>query len=78
MRQRSRIVAIIGELVSTSMTQHVGMNTEGELGSNARALNHTLVVLLAGGFVIFLGAIWYIERRGNRRKAKRERRKFRL
>jgi cbb3-type cytochrome oxidase subunit 3 len=38
----------------------------------------TLVVLLAGGFVIFLGAIWYIERRGNRRKAKRERRKFKL
>jgi len=38
----------------------------------------TLIVLLAGGFVIFLGAIWYIERRGNRRKAKRERRKFKL
>jgi len=41
----------------------------------------TLVVLLVGGFVIFLGAIWYIERRGNRagrRKPKRERRKFKL
>jgi hypothetical protein len=41
----------------------------------------TLVVLLVGGFVIFLGAIWYIERRGNRasrQKAKRERRKFKL
>jgi len=27
----------------------------------------TLVFLLAGGFVIFLGAIWYIERRGKSR-----------
>ena len=41
----------------------------------------TLVVLLVGGFVIFLGAIWYIERRGNRasrQKTKRQRRKFKL
>jgi cbb3-type cytochrome oxidase subunit 3 len=38
----------------------------------------TLVVLLTGGFVVFLGAIWFIERRGNRAKAKRERRKFKL
>jgi cbb3-type cytochrome oxidase subunit 3 len=38
----------------------------------------TLIVLLAGGFVVFLGAIWFIERRGNRTKAKRERRKFKL
>jgi cbb3-type cytochrome oxidase subunit 3 len=41
----------------------------------------TLIVLLAGGFVIFLCAIWYIERRGNRasrQKAKRERRKIKL
>ena len=38
----------------------------------------TLVVLLAGGVVLFLGAIWYIEGRGNRQKAKRERRKFKL
>jgi cbb3-type cytochrome oxidase subunit 3 len=41
----------------------------------------TLVVLLAGGFVLFLGAIWYIEWRGNRasrQKGKRERRKFKL
>ena len=41
----------------------------------------TPVVLLVGGVVLFLGAIWYIERRGNRasrQKAKRERRKFKL
>jgi cbb3-type cytochrome oxidase subunit 3 len=41
----------------------------------------TLVVLLTGGFVVFLGAIWFIERRGNRgsrQKEKRERRKFKL
>ena len=41
----------------------------------------TLVVLLAGGFVLFLGALWYMERRGNRasrQKAKQERRKFKL
>jgi hypothetical protein len=41
----------------------------------------TLVVLLAGGFAVFLGAIWFIEWRGNiasRRKAKRERQKFKL
>jgi len=41
----------------------------------------TLVVLLAGGFVLFLGAIWYIEWRSNRasrQKGKRERRKFKL
>jgi hypothetical protein len=40
MRQAPRIVAIIGELVSACVAQHVGMNTEGELGSNTRALNH--------------------------------------
>ena len=37
----------------------------------------TLVVLLVGGFVLFLGALWYIERRGNRasrQKAKQGRR----
>jgi hypothetical protein len=42
---------------------------------------YTLTVLLVGGFVIFLCAIWFIERRGNRvgrRKAKRERGKFKL
>jgi hypothetical protein len=42
---------------------------------------YTLAVLLTGGLVIFLCAIWFIERRGNRagrRKAKRERRKFKL
>jgi cbb3-type cytochrome oxidase subunit 3 len=41
----------------------------------------TLVVLLAGGFVVFLGAIWFIEWRGSRasrQRAKRERRKFKL
>jgi hypothetical protein len=41
----------------------------------------TLVVLLVGGVVLFLGAIWYIERRGNRasrQKTKRQRRKFKL
>ena len=41
----------------------------------------TLAFLLAGGCVLFLGAIWYIERRGNRvarQKAKRERRKIKL
>ena len=32
----------------------------------------TLVVLLAGGFVIFLGAIWYTERRGNRGNVRRD------
>jgi cbb3-type cytochrome oxidase subunit 3 len=38
----------------------------------------TLVVLLVGGFVLFLGALWYIERRGNRasrQKAKQGRRR---
>jgi len=40
---------------------------------------YTIVVLLAGSFAIFLSAVWLIERRGNRRrKAKRERRKFKL
>ena len=40
---------------------------------------YTLVVLLVGSFVIFLCAVWFIERRGDRRrKAKRERRKFKL
>jgi hypothetical protein len=42
---------------------------------------YTLIVLRVGGFVIFLRAIWFIERRGNRagrRKAKRERGKFKL
>jgi hypothetical protein len=40
---------------------------------------HALVVLLAGSFIIFLCSIWFIERRGNpRRKANRERRKFKL
>jgi len=41
----------------------------------------TLVGLLLGGVVLFLGAIWYIERRGNRasrQKTKRQRRKFKL
>jgi len=41
----------------------------------------TPVVLLVGGVVLFLGAIWYIEWRGNRasrQKGKRERRKFKL
>ena len=40
---------------------------------------YPLVALLAGGFAIFLCAVWFIERRGNRsRKAKQERRKFKL
>jgi hypothetical protein len=40
---------------------------------------YTIVVLFAGSFAIFLSAVWFIERRGNRRrKAKRERRKFKL
>jgi len=41
----------------------------------------TVAFLLAGGFVLFLCAIWYIERRGNRvarRKAKQKRRKIKL
>jgi hypothetical protein len=41
----------------------------------------TLAFLLAGGGALFLCAIWYIERRGNRvarRKAKQERRKIKL
>ena len=39
-----------------------------------------LAFLLAGGGALFLCAIWYIERRGNRarRKAKQERRKIKL
>jgi hypothetical protein len=40
---------------------------------------YTLIVLMVGSFVIFLCAVWFIEQRGKRRrKAKRERRKFKL
>jgi hypothetical protein len=41
----------------------------------------TLAFLLAGGCVLFLCTIWYIERRGNRvarRKVKQEQRKIKL
>ena len=47
----------------------------------ALAEGDTLAFMLAGGFGLFLGAIWYIERRGNRvarRKAKQGRRKIKL
>jgi hypothetical protein len=40
---------------------------------------YTLIVVVAGSFVIFLCAVWFIEQRGKRRrKAKREGRKFKL
>jgi hypothetical protein len=39
-RQRSSVVTIIGELVSASMTQHVGMDSKGKLGGASCSLQH--------------------------------------
>jgi hypothetical protein len=42
---------------------------------------YTLAFLIGGGFAIFVCAIWYIERRGNRvarGKGKRHRQKIKL
>jgi hypothetical protein len=39
-RQRSRVVPIIGELVAGRMPQHVRMYWEWKLGANAGSLDH--------------------------------------
>jgi hypothetical protein len=39
-RQRSSVVTIIGELVSATMTQHVGMDSKGKLGGPSCSLQH--------------------------------------
>jgi hypothetical protein len=41
MRQRSRVVAIVGELVSGRMSQHVWMNLERKLSGSTGTLNHS-------------------------------------
>ena len=41
MRERSRIMAIVSQLITRRMPQHMGMNREGELSRLARALNHS-------------------------------------
>ena len=40
MRQRARIVAVIGEFVSTGMPEHMRMNREGQLRSLPSPLEH--------------------------------------
>src|SRR5215813_3349872 len=40
MRQRASILALVGELVSRRMPQHMRMNWEWELSGSARSLDH--------------------------------------
>jgi hypothetical protein len=41
-RQAPRIMSVIGELVPTGMSQHVGMHSEWKLGGFSCALEHPL------------------------------------
>jgi hypothetical protein len=37
---RTRVVAVVGELVTAGVAQHVGMRLDAEIGGDSRSLDH--------------------------------------
>jgi SNF2 family DNA or RNA helicase len=74
---------VVGEVLPAAHVERVLRDWAGRVGMRFASQGDafTLAFLLAGGGVLFLCAIWYIERRGNRvarRKTKQARRKIKL